>query len=119
MLRRKSEPLGWRRRPWLFNLTQKNFDLRMLGSPYERGFRGADIVMDNAWIVKRNENDTFDIFKNGLLHQGVTGAMLERQLASHGFVDSDYDEVKRQLSKTGEARISVPMPAKFSAGPAA
>jgi hypothetical protein len=76
--------------------------------------------MDNAWIVKRKENGTFDIFKNGdLLHQGVTEAMLERQLASHGFVDSDYDEVKRQLSKTGEARISVPAPAKFSAGPAA
>jgi hypothetical protein len=76
--------------------------------------------MDNAWIVKRKENGTFDIFKNGdLLHQGVTGAMLERQLASHGFVDSDHDEVKRQLSKIGEARISVPTPAKFSAGPAA
>jgi hypothetical protein len=76
--------------------------------------------MDNTWDIQRNENGTFDIFKNGdLLLPGIAGAMLERQLTSHGFVDSDYDEVKRQLSKTGEARISVPAPAKFSAGPAA
>jgi hypothetical protein len=108
-----------RRRRWSFSLTPR-FDLHMPGRHNEQGFRGADIVMDNVWIIKRKENGKFDIFKNGDLQPGdVTEAVLERQLTAHGFVDSDYDEVKRQLSKTGEARISVPTPAKFSAGPAA
>ena len=70
--------------------------------------------MYKTWNIESRENGTFDIFKDGELHhKGVPDIGLERQLAPHGIIGEDYEDVRRQLSETGNARISLPTPGGY------
>jgi len=73
--------------------------------------------MDIDWNIRKREDVTFDIYKNGELHhESIPESFLERQLAPYGIISDRYQEVLRQLAETGNASVSAPVPGKFSVG---
>jgi len=55
--------------------------------------------MDIVWEIVKNPAGLFDIFRNGELDSTVTGSQLERQLAPHGIIENDYEDVCSQLNE--------------------
>ena len=60
----------------------------------------------NIWEVVRNEDGTFDLFHKGeLLRGGIPEVWLPSDLAKYGFCGTEYEEIRRQLEHSGNAKI--------------
>ena len=73
--------------------------------------------MNIAWLIRKKEDGTLDIFENGgLLHKAVPQVSLQRQLDPYGIIGDTYENVLCQLAENGEASVAIPLPGKFSQG---
>jgi hypothetical protein len=60
----------------------------------------------NVWEIVKEQDGTFNFFRNGqLLHRSIPDKWLEGQLVRYGFCGEEYREIRRELKRSGRARI--------------
>ena len=64
-------------------------------------------VMQQAWHVKEQDGHCFIWLGDGLIKQIAPRSWLKQQMAPHGVMGDDYNDLCRQLDKTVEATITV------------